>query len=193
MASSNISIFCVTSPSCREFTGHRWIPRTKSQLHGALMFSLICTRMSGWANNREADDLRRHRAHYDVTVMGSVTPFFVSRLQWVNQQNTVLLGDYIDYFLTNFCAVCNIHVKVTNIIKDAQWNPFRRMNDITFHRSYFISFCVFHETAIHYKTLLVQVPNLDGTRICNRVGMLRYPGPILTHWPLGDFNLILGT
>ena len=25
--------------------------------------------MNGWVNNREAGDLRRHRAHYDVTVM----------------------------------------------------------------------------------------------------------------------------
>ena len=25
--------------------------------------------MNGWVNNGEAGDLRRHRAHYDVTVM----------------------------------------------------------------------------------------------------------------------------
>ena len=36
---------------------------------GALMFSLICARIKGWVNNREAGDLRRHRAHHDVTVM----------------------------------------------------------------------------------------------------------------------------
>ena len=33
------------------------------------MFSLICTWTKDWANNRGADDLRRRRAHYDVTVM----------------------------------------------------------------------------------------------------------------------------
>ena len=33
---------------------------------GALMFSLICAWINGWVNNREAGDLRRHRAHYDV-------------------------------------------------------------------------------------------------------------------------------
>ena len=33
------------------------------------MFSLICDRISGWVNNGEAGDLRRHRAHYDVIVM----------------------------------------------------------------------------------------------------------------------------
>ena len=31
--------------------------------------SLICTRSNGWVNNGEAGDLRRHRAHYVVTVM----------------------------------------------------------------------------------------------------------------------------
>ena len=35
------------------------------------MFTLICTWINGWVNNREADDLRRHDAHYDVSVMAS--------------------------------------------------------------------------------------------------------------------------
>ena len=38
----------------------------KGQYLGA---SLICAWMNGWVNNREAADLRCHRAHYDVTVM----------------------------------------------------------------------------------------------------------------------------
>ena len=41
----------------------------KRQWPRALMFSLICTCMNVWENNREAGDLRHHRAHYDVTVM----------------------------------------------------------------------------------------------------------------------------
>ena len=41
----------------------------KGQWRGALMFSLICVWINGWSNNREAGDLRRYRAHYDVTVM----------------------------------------------------------------------------------------------------------------------------
>ena len=41
----------------------------KGQWRGALMFTLICTRINGWVNNREAGDLRRHRTHYDVIVM----------------------------------------------------------------------------------------------------------------------------
>ena len=41
----------------------------KGQWHWALMFSLICAWINGWVNNREAGDLRRHRAHYDLTIM----------------------------------------------------------------------------------------------------------------------------
>ena len=40
----------------------------KGQWRGALMFSLICACMNSWVNNGEAGDLRRHRAHYGVTV-----------------------------------------------------------------------------------------------------------------------------
>ena len=41
----------------------------KGQRRGALMFSLICTWINGSGNNHEVGDLRRHRAHYDVTEM----------------------------------------------------------------------------------------------------------------------------
>ena len=50
----------------------------KGQWRGVLMFSLICVWINGWVNNREAGDLRRYLAHYDVSVMsqgiGIVTP-----------------------------------------------------------------------------------------------------------------------
>ena len=41
----------------------------KGQWHGALMVSLICVWINDWVNNREAGDLRRYRAHYNVIVM----------------------------------------------------------------------------------------------------------------------------
>ena len=41
----------------------------KAQWRGALMFSLICVWINDRVNNREAGDLRRYRAHYDVIVM----------------------------------------------------------------------------------------------------------------------------
>ena len=39
----------------------------KVQWLGALMFSLICAWRNGWANNRDAGDVRGHRAHYGAT------------------------------------------------------------------------------------------------------------------------------
>ena len=48
------------SPMSGEFRAQRQVTR---------MFSLICARINSWVNNREAGDLRRHRAHYDFSVM----------------------------------------------------------------------------------------------------------------------------
>ena len=39
------------------------------QWRGTLMFSLICAWTNGWINHRDDGDMRRHPAHYDVTVM----------------------------------------------------------------------------------------------------------------------------
>ena len=64
MTSSNGNIFRVTGHLCGEFTGHRWVPRTK-----ASDSELWCFLWSCWVNHGEAGDLRRHLVHYDVTVM----------------------------------------------------------------------------------------------------------------------------
>ena len=45
----------------------------KSQWRGALVCYLICAWTNGWVNNRNAGDLRHHRAHYYVTVI----PFYI--------------------------------------------------------------------------------------------------------------------
>ena len=63
----------------------------KGQWRGALMLPLICVWINGWVNNREAGDLRPHRAHYDVILMvskmsswwyQSITRTKVTRHQW---------------------------------------------------------------------------------------------------------------
>ena len=54
----------------------------KGQWRGALMFTLICARINGWVNNREAGDLRRYRAHYDVIVMWKWFPCTPSTHFW---------------------------------------------------------------------------------------------------------------
>ena len=61
----------------------------KGQWREALMFSLICARINGWVNNREAGDLRRHHAHYDVTIMPSTTRAY--------KETTVLIWDEIPH------------------------------------------------------------------------------------------------
>ena len=64
----------------------------KGQWRGDLMFSLICARINGWVNKRGAGDLRRHRTHYDVTVMVIYTN--VESI-WVHLQNDVKRGGVI--------------------------------------------------------------------------------------------------
>ena len=65
---------------------HRWPVNSlhKGQWRWALMFSLIWAWRNGWVNNRDAGDLRQHRAHYDVTVMIRPTitlyPFAATRI-----------------------------------------------------------------------------------------------------------------
>ena len=62
------------------------------------MFSLIWAWINSWVNNHEAGDVRRHHAHYDVTVMMMVYPSaseVILNDNWVksngdkSQQNTV--------------------------------------------------------------------------------------------------------
>ena len=93
MTSSNGTIFRVTGPLCGEFTGH------KGQWRGALMFSLICVWIHDWVNNGEAGDLRRHRGHYDVTVMhhDSCTTILTSLCLW-HYVNYVALQPLISMF-----------------------------------------------------------------------------------------------
>ena len=70
MTSSNGNIVRVTGPLCGKFTGHRWIPLTKASDAELSCFS-ISPWINGWVNYREACDLRRHRANYDVIVMNT--------------------------------------------------------------------------------------------------------------------------
>ena len=51
----------------------------KGQWRGALLFSLICPWINDWVNKCETGDLRRHRAHCDVTVMTSRDLHYIHR------------------------------------------------------------------------------------------------------------------
>ena len=63
MTSSNGNIFRVTGPLCGEFTGHPWNPLTEAVTRSFGIFFDLCL------NKRLTTHWRRHRAHYDVTVM----------------------------------------------------------------------------------------------------------------------------
>ena len=54
----------------------------KGQWRGALMFSLICVWINDWVNNREADDLRRYHAHYDIIVMSIIHSLLIGLRWW---------------------------------------------------------------------------------------------------------------
>ena len=71
MTSSNGNIFRVTGPLCGEFTGPREFPAQRPVTRSFDVL-LICVWINGWVNNREAGDLRRNQAHYDVIVMATL-------------------------------------------------------------------------------------------------------------------------
>ena len=55
----------------------------------ALMVSLICAWRNGWTSYRDPGDLRRHRAHYDVTLMCGYNIFQFHQLlllQWLKSR-----------------------------------------------------------------------------------------------------------
>ena len=81
MTSSNGNRFRVTGPLCGEFTSHWWSPLTKASLTRSfdVLFDL---RLNKRLSNRDAGDLRRHRAHYDVTLMSHLYIVVVHLDMW---------------------------------------------------------------------------------------------------------------
>ena len=83
----------------------------KGRWRGALMFSLICAWTNDWANNREAGDLRRHRAHHDVTVM---VPFCYEQ-QWQVSWHKYRLTDY-DRIRTKWELLYSLLIRLISLI-----------------------------------------------------------------------------
>ena len=98
----------------------------KGQWCGASMFSLICAWINGWVNNHEAGDLRRHRAHYDVTVM------LIKHYNWACDEVFIIHTSPIiyrintrdDLLLTRVNISFNSHViyYVTNYMFVSYWD-----------------------------------------------------------------------
>ena len=98
----------------------------KGKWRGALMFSLICTWINGWINEREAIDLRRVRTHYDVTVMWA--SIYVTNLVINSTQLKIFLLNIIQQHIQKhvkaetplglFASVYLVHVQ--GIIRPSQ-------------------------------------------------------------------------
>ena len=104
MTSSNANIFRVTghlrgnSPVTGEFPSQRPVTRSFD------VFFDLRLKKNGWVNNRDAGDLRRHRAHYDVIVLlltlvsevNHLRSFWSRGIQTWGQQGAIAHHEYSD-------------------------------------------------------------------------------------------------
>ena len=99
----------------------------KGQWRGALMFSLICVWITGWTNNRGAGDLRRHRAHYDVTLM----PFYESKTE-------IAVGDILSHsgiIWSRFAILVNYsNFPCTHLINGFGYNAWHLLQPREYYR-----------------------------------------------------------
>ena len=97
----------------------------KGQWRGALMFSLIWVWINGWIYNHEAGDLRRYRAHYDVTVMVRTLLVQSWRLYLIRYAHKSPWKDYFDIPERNWRRIIlKFSAQVNNVILIMQllWN-----------------------------------------------------------------------
>ena len=89
MTSSNGNIFPRNWPFVRGI--HRSPVNSPHKASDAELwcFFFICVWIDDWVNNREADDLRRYRGHYDVTVMNG--------LEVASSSNLMICTEYLIY------------------------------------------------------------------------------------------------
>ena len=134
----------------------------KGQPRGALVFSLICVWIKGWINNREAGDLRRYRAHYDVIVMrccskgvdeGTRVKLERSRIRATRIIEVIRLNEMnpsaIDFIKTLFCNEIDMRNILSHLILH-QFNAktrFNRMVPFYYHINlYYLSNIWSHES-----------------------------------------------
>ena len=147
MTSSNESIFCYW-PFVRRI--RRWPVDSPhiGQWRGALMFSFICALTNSWENCLDTCDLRRHRAHYNITVMEAckvmqkgVTELFHSCYDlWLvtcyasrhclNQNRTIVSLKLTIKLLRNVIKMQWFSFKKTHCKMTATWRPHRTGLDI---------------------------------------------------------------
>ena len=123
----------------------------KGQWRGALMFPLICAWINGWVNNREAEDLRHHRAHYNVSVMSSkVYPLcqclsdFSDHNSWVGDIKVVSLIVLPNHSGPNSPKQC-----------DQMWNSVQHLSSAAETASPFIQIPVFYIEYLPYEQVFI--------------------------------------
>ena len=112
MTSSYGNIFRVTGPLCEGIHRSPVNSPHKSQWRGALMFSLIYAWLNACVNNREAGDLRRYRAHYDITVMHFA--FIQSYIVTIHYYLWIHVVIVITVVFS--CRSCSVIINITIII-----------------------------------------------------------------------------
>ena len=106
--SALLAICAGNLPVPGEFPSQR--PVTRS-----LMFSLICVWIKGWENNRDAGDLRRYRAHYDVIVMIRFKSC-IRRLNAWSGWPFIIRVVYFQYIKTNLNIILRNDVYFTSLL-----------------------------------------------------------------------------
>ena len=93
----------------------------KGNWRRALVFSLICARTNGWANNRDAGDLGRHVAYYDVTEMKVCT---VAQNKTTTKQSKVCR--FMKMFWDINCFITNCWYSFSYKSDKGEWNQLTR-------------------------------------------------------------------
>ena len=78
----------------------------KDQWRRALMFSLICTWTNNWANNQDSGDFRRHRTHYDATVMDEKQSTYLFSPCAINNNVKIIHGPELLLILIQINDLC---------------------------------------------------------------------------------------
>ena len=98
---------------------HRWLVNSphKGQWRVALMFSLICAWINGCINNRKAGDLRRNRAHYDVTLMSFLVQkgWATNTDRWFAHEDIACLKIWYPTWITPAFYFMNTNNKINQI------------------------------------------------------------------------------
>ena len=129
----------------------------KGQWRGALMFSLICVWINDWVNNREAGDLRRYRAHYDVIVMD-----FIHGVQTLNElQGLDHVTGYQEGILSKCSqATCPIAVRVLLCILEKESTDYTQPSGLPLPHL---------KTEAEWLVIYRQVSNISRTLVDNKI------------------------